>query len=146
MTDLEIITTARHWIGTPFRHQGRKKGIGCDCLGLLVGVASELNLQDKNGNPLMLWDRQQYGHFPDSVVMQQILAASLILQESTMPHRGMIGLFCIDGRAQHLGIFGDYGEAEGLSLIHAYAPARKVIEHRLSEEWQQKIVAVYDVG
>ncbi len=33
-----IVTAARSWIGTPYRHQGRLKGVGCDCLGLLVGV------------------------------------------------------------------------------------------------------------
>ncbi len=26
------------WIGTPYRHQGSTKGVGCDCLGLIRGV------------------------------------------------------------------------------------------------------------
>lgn len=34
----EVIAEARGWIGTPYRHQGRRKGVGCDCLGLLIGV------------------------------------------------------------------------------------------------------------
>jgi len=25
-------------VGTPYRHQGSRKGVGCDCLGLLLGV------------------------------------------------------------------------------------------------------------
>jgi NlpC/P60 family putative phage cell wall peptidase len=33
-----IITEARSWIGTPYRHQASLKGVGCDCLGLLRGV------------------------------------------------------------------------------------------------------------
>ena len=33
-----IITEARSWIGTPYRHQTSLKGVGCDCLGLLRGV------------------------------------------------------------------------------------------------------------
>jgi NlpC/P60 family putative phage cell wall peptidase len=33
-----IVTEARSWIGTPYRHQASLKGIGCDCLGLLRGV------------------------------------------------------------------------------------------------------------
>src|SRR4051795_10765937 len=33
-----IITEARTWIGTPYRHQASLKGVGCDCLGLLRGV------------------------------------------------------------------------------------------------------------
>lgn len=26
------------WVGTPYRHQGARKGVGCDCLGLVLGV------------------------------------------------------------------------------------------------------------
>ncbi|MBN9076942.1 MAG: peptidase P60 [Rhizobiales bacterium 65-79] len=33
-----IIAEARTWIGTPYRHQGSRKGVGCDCLGLVRGV------------------------------------------------------------------------------------------------------------
>jgi hypothetical protein len=36
-----FIAQARTWIGTPFHHQGRLKGVGCDCLGLIVGVAED---------------------------------------------------------------------------------------------------------
>lgn len=34
----DIVRAARSWIGTPYRHQGALKGVGCDCLGLLIGV------------------------------------------------------------------------------------------------------------
>ena len=33
-----IVTEARRWIGTPYRHQASLKGVGCDCLGLVRGV------------------------------------------------------------------------------------------------------------
>lgn len=33
-----IVTEVMSWIGTPYRHQGRRKGVGCDCLGLVLGV------------------------------------------------------------------------------------------------------------
>ena len=34
----DIITAARGWIGTPYRHQASLKNVGCDCLGLVRGV------------------------------------------------------------------------------------------------------------
>jgi NlpC/P60 family putative phage cell wall peptidase len=34
----DIITAARGWIGTPYRHQASLKGVGCDCLGLVRGI------------------------------------------------------------------------------------------------------------
>ncbi|SCX96659.1 NlpC/P60 family protein [Microvirga guangxiensis] len=33
-----VVTEARSWIGTPYRHQASLKGVGCDCLGLLRGI------------------------------------------------------------------------------------------------------------
>ncbi len=33
-----VVAEAAGWIGTPYRHQGSRKGVGCDCLGLIRGV------------------------------------------------------------------------------------------------------------
>ncbi|HEV7416025.1 MAG TPA: NlpC/P60 family protein [Tianweitania sediminis] len=33
-----VVAEALSWRGTPYRHQGRQRGVGCDCLGLIVGV------------------------------------------------------------------------------------------------------------
>jgi NlpC/P60 family putative phage cell wall peptidase len=41
-TQNEIVAAARGWIGTPYRHQGALKGVGCDCLGLILGVWREI--------------------------------------------------------------------------------------------------------
>ncbi len=38
MTADAIIAEALSWTGTPYRHQGTRKGVGCDCLGLVLGV------------------------------------------------------------------------------------------------------------
>ena len=37
-----IVLTARGWLGTPYRHQGCRRQVGCDCLGLVRGVWREL--------------------------------------------------------------------------------------------------------
>lgn len=33
-----IVAEALAWVGTPYRHQGSCRGVGCDCLGLMRGV------------------------------------------------------------------------------------------------------------
>lgn len=33
-----VVAEALAWLGTPYRHQGRRKGVGCDCIGLVLGV------------------------------------------------------------------------------------------------------------
>ena len=37
-----IVSAARGWLGTPYRHQASLKHVGCDCLGLLRGVWREV--------------------------------------------------------------------------------------------------------
>ena len=43
-TRREFVEKALEWQGTPFHHQARLKGVGCDCLGLVVGVCNELGI------------------------------------------------------------------------------------------------------
>lgn len=33
-----LVSAARGWLGTPYRHQASLRGIGCDCLGLVRGL------------------------------------------------------------------------------------------------------------
>jgi NlpC/P60 family putative phage cell wall peptidase len=33
-----VVREALAWVGTPYRHQATRKGVGCDCLGLVRGV------------------------------------------------------------------------------------------------------------
>lgn len=33
-----VVAEALTWLGTPYRHQSRRKGVGCDCIGLVLGV------------------------------------------------------------------------------------------------------------
>lgn len=33
-----VIVEAMSWVGTPYRHQASRRGVGCDCLGLVRGV------------------------------------------------------------------------------------------------------------
>ncbi len=37
-----VVAAARGWIGTPYHHQMAVKGAGCDCLGLVRGVYTEI--------------------------------------------------------------------------------------------------------
>ena len=39
-----IIAEARSWLGTPYHHEARIKGVGVDCAQILVGVYSAVGL------------------------------------------------------------------------------------------------------
>ncbi len=41
LTRCNAIESARTWVGTPFRHQGRGKS-GIDCVGLVINVGKDI--------------------------------------------------------------------------------------------------------
>lgn len=145
----EIVTCAREWIGTRFQHQGRckrdKQGLGgVDCLGLLIGVAAELSLPAKDGSLLAGHDQCFYGHFPNTAMLEEALDR-LMKPVDNIELPGVIGVFRIDNREQHLGIISDYDGSGELGIIHAFAPARKVVEHRMDKVWKQRLSGVWAV-
>lgn len=141
-----IVAAARSWVGTRFHHQGRLKKTashkgGVDCLGLLIGVAQELNLRLPDGTSLAAFDESHYPHFPDTHYLQQQLATILSPIGIQVILPGNVLLLNIDKNPQHLAIVSDVHGAQG--IIHAYAPARSVVEHQLDDWWRQRIVSAY---
>ncbi|MFP3554246.1 NlpC/P60 family protein [Paraburkholderia sp. SIMBA_049] len=131
VTRCEFVAEARAWIGTPYRHQGRLKGIGVDCIGLVIGVAREVGLFDL--------DVGAYDKRPDGTLQMRV-------EQYTTPkgldeaQPGDLLLFHWDGMPTHVGIL-----SEPLHLIHAFAVNRKVVEHRLDERWLAQIVGAYQI-
>lgn len=95
----------------------------------------------RDGQLLSAADERDYGHIPDSQRLQDRLNTHLVAISSFGLEPGDILLLIIDNNPQHLGIVGAYNDE--LTLIHAYAPARGVVEHRLDEDWRARIVAAY---
>ena len=134
----EIVVHARAWVGTPFAHMQRKKGIGVDCAGLLIGVARELAIVSQN------FDVPPYTRNPDgkSLIAWCEQYMKRITREQMQPGDAVV--VAPDKRPQHLGILGDYRHG-GLSIIHAaeIASPPRVIETRLMFGRGMEFVAVY---
>lgn len=136
----EIVNIARSYIGTPFHHQGRKKGIGIDCVGLLVCVMRECGLKVE--------DQANYNGLIDSGLLRSKLDAHLvevglslamvgntqIMRQSYQP--GDILLLRIGKIPQHIAIVTDGG------IIHTHEGSGKVVETELSR-WEERIVSAY---
>lgn len=136
-----IIDQARTWMGTPFHHQARLKGKGCDCLGLIVGVVDELGLKDKNGVALAAYDEVTYSREPDGKYLTEKLTGLLDEVPISEARAGDMALFKVRENPQHLAILTDY---EGtLGMIHCFAQARRVVEHRLDDDWQARMIKVF---
>lgn len=136
MTRSDIVTAARTWLGTPFHHQARLRGVGADCVGLVIGVARELALVapgfDVTGYP-----RQPDGHSLTALASEHMDA---IERDQMEPGDVVAVAFARD--PQHVGVLGDYRHG-GLSIIHSASIAGRVIETRLLFGPAMRFVAAY---
>ena len=142
-----VAQQAKTWLGTKFKHQGRLKKNnrfpgGVDCIGLIVGITRELNICDSNNNPLHKFDRTDYSREPNGNLLREIFDKFLQVEKNSEIKVGQILLIKFAKHPQHVGVVAEHPEG-GFSIIHAYQPAGKVVEHRLTEIWQQKIVEIY---
>lgn len=130
ITRTDIISKAREYLGTPYHHQGRLKGVGIDCVGLLWGVASELGLPIHNSC--------DYTRYPtrDGRLVRE-LSLSLAPYASPAEARpGDVLVFWIAGRSQrpqHTALL------TGEGILHCYSDVGRVVEHGLSPWWRERI-------
>ncbi len=140
ITAKQFIDEARNWVGTPFQHQGRKKGVGVDCVGLVIGVAHELQMTEDDYNG--------YSDQAFPKLMQALLDEHGIKVPTSEMRPGDV-LFLRYMEPQHLAIF-----TEKNTIIHAdnttaarqaYGKMGRCIEHILNDRWRRRIIAVYRV-
>lgn len=62
MIGAQVAAQAEQWIDTPFHWQASVKGVGCDCKGLLAGVARELGLPEGQSVEAMAGDYREGGY------------------------------------------------------------------------------------
>lgn len=132
-----VVELARLWLGTPYRHQGSARGIGCDCLGLVRGI----------------W-RGLYGEEPEQPLPYAEDWAERCGEERLLDaarrhcgppvdrgrlHPGDLLVFRWQAHAaaKHLGIL-----SRPRHFIHAYEQAG-VIESPLVPSWERRIAGVF---
>lgn len=129
VTRQQVVDEARTWIGTAHRHQGRLKGIGVDCVGLIIGVAHALNLSD--------YDITGYSLRPEKEMAKY--AKEQMTPIAVGNAKAGDVLLMTWNRAQiHLGFLTDTG-----SIIHSTAIVGKVVEHSISDSWRAAISGAF---
>ncbi len=136
MNRVSIIEEAKTWINTPFKHQGRLKGVGGDCISVLVGIAKKFGY-DKKVNfkddvdyvnyhkmPLNSLLRENMDRYFDKVSFSEGLPADILL-------------FWFVRQPQHVAIL-----LENHLIIHA-AENYKVCIHRMNDWWWSRVFGVY---
>jgi len=105
-----IIREARQWLGTPFHHQGRVRGVGVDCLQLLIGVYSAVGLMAEIDVGPYPWD----WHFHKSE-QRYLKGMKKHAKKVAKPLPGDAAMFTFGHCASHAAIVIDWPQC-----IHAY--------------------------
>jgi len=121
-----IVAEARRWIGTPWRHQACKRGVGTDCLGLIVGVGVAVGAE---GNEAWAGDARVkgYGRVPVPETLLNLCDEYLSRKPIAAALPGDILVMAFLKYPQHFAIVSALGPTY---MVHAYAQRRQVIETR----------------
>lgn len=130
-TRQDVINEARTWMGTRFHHQGRLKGVGVDCIGILSGTLQVLNL--------LKYDNINYTKDPDSDKLVSICDKYLIKIPIEEAKPGDVLLMSWRRGPQHMALLTDQG------ILHAHIGVKKVVEHVYDDEWKARTVAAYNI-
>lgn len=123
---------AEQWIGSPFQWQGRVR-VGCDCKGLLAGVAGELGFPEASSLEALCGD---YG----AIVPVSRLKAGLarLFDKATERQRGDILLVAASGIAQHLCIAAPLPGMRWRTIEALHTGPKQVIAFR-----REKVVSIW---
>lgn len=123
----EIIGEAKTWMGTKWQHQTALKGVACDCLGLVIGIArkfgQEVDAADLNYS-------QMPHHFEEKLYEKMKKYVIEIPVSEAKPGDILLFGFSPDWPAYHVGIVSYDG-----FIIHTWMDVGKVVETRLDSQW-----------
>jgi len=135
VTREQIAAEARTWVGTPFRHQARLKGVGVDCAGVVehvgktLGVVPNVKIMPYKMSPNSKAMRAELCKFLDQITFSQV-------------ELGDVLWFRIDVEGQHLGVVTGM---EPMQMVHAFGREKvmKCIEQRVEGFWKQRLVGCF---
>lgn len=131
----EVAQKALEFLGTPYHHQAKVKGLGVDCGQLILAVAQELNLV----SPTMRvtnYSTEWHLHNTEEKMLNMLEQFNCV--EKTTLEIGDIVCFKFGRVCSHLGIY--LGEGQ---FIHARIDQGKVVINSLSGDWLKRHIKTY---
>lgn len=135
-----VVTAARKWLGTPYRHQASVRGEGADCLGLVRGVWRELIGAEPEPAPPYRPDWAEVGG--DETLLGAARRWLLEIPVSAAGAGDVVLFRMAPGcPAKHCAILSDLAGTEP-RMIHAYW-GRSVVESWMGDWWRRRLVAAF---
>ena len=124
-----MVEAARSYVGTPFHHQARAKGVGVDCVGLVVCAARDAGYAVE--------DTTVYARDPDGRSLVAALEGQMDRVDGLWEEGDVLTFWVVrPDLPQHLGVYA------GRTMIHARI-GKAVAEHRLTPAILSKLHSVW---
>jgi len=134
-----VVAEARKWLGTPFRHQGRSREHGVDCIGLIMQVAVDMGLVSIS--ELEFKRMSRYKTIPD---IDRLIAGlnRYMIEVPDVQVGDVAHISWGPGADYHVGFVSRV--EEHVHVIHACADPGRVIESAVPEDkdWM-RIISYY---
>jgi hypothetical protein len=141
-TRADIIKQARHYLKTPFQHQARVRGVGMDCVGLILSIGEDLKLLDSTGVAIRRNDYLSYSAQPSDSFVQEEMKRRLILKPWQSMQPGDAVTMKLPFHPCHAGIISE--NSGMLYIVHAFGGIKyEVTEHIIDEQWRHRICCVF---
>lgn len=137
-----IIDEARSWLDTPFQHQSHRKGLGCDCGGLIGGICIGAGLFPADWWETSFASHSGYARTPSNGTLEAICHLFMRRIPLAEAKPADVLLMRFKQEPQHLAILVPYRYG-GLEMIHAYSRAGKVVGHRFADVWRARVVEAF---
>ena len=131
MTREEWVDEVHTWEGTPFHHAGRVKGVGTDCVGIVIGAANALGVSIP-----------EYANYSRQVSSDALIAetAKYMHRVCTLGH-GTILILRVRHRAQHMAVY----DATRNTIIHAFEQVGLVVENTFKRPFSNNVHSMWEV-
>lgn len=133
-----IADIALTWVGTPFRWQGRVKGVGCDCKGLVAGVAKEAGRPEADSVYALARD---YRHNIGPRLQEGL---DSLFDRTEAAQEGDVLLILLGGKPEHLAICTKAENGVPKRMVHCYhSGPGQVIDVPVGTITRSQIAAIY---
>lgn len=140
MSAQAVIAEARTWIGTPFRHQAKCKGVGVDCVQLIAGVGEAAGVMTIDPGKAAAF--AGYGRVPNPARMGEALRIFMTPIEAGDARPGDVAwLQWRENLPMHLAILSEHKGR--VTIIHALAEIGRCVEHGFTQEWRDRVVSYW---
>jgi NlpC/P60 family putative phage cell wall peptidase len=138
MTRDEVVTEARSWLGTPYAHQAHLRGVGCDCGGLIGGVAVALGIVPADWWETAFAPHAGYATQPHGNSLIDVLDAFMARIDPAEAQPGDVIAMRFRRDPQHVAI------VTPLGMVHALNTGRReVVEHGIDAKWRRRVTHAY---